>query len=311
MTSPATKTNRLMTDDFLSRLRSGDVLVSDGATGTNLQAMGLAAGKPAEEWVIERPDSILSLHRAFVSAGSDIILTCSFSGNRLRLGKSPYADRTVEMNQSAARLARKAAEEVDRPIFVGGSMGPSGDLIEPYGTLKVDDVTSAFAEQAAALESGGADFLILETFFAIEEARAAIGGIRSASALPLICSFSYDRGTRTMMGVSPKAMAEAFADDGLVAMGANCGTTPENMQKIVTELVQSVGGIPIWAKPNAGLPEGSPPVYRLTPEQMGAHAVRFLEEGAQVVGGCCGSSPEHVAAIVVAVRDWQQKTGRK
>ncbi len=296
-----------MADDFFSRLQSGEVLVSDGATGTNLQTLGLPAGTAAEEWVIDQPDSILALHRAFVAAGSDIILTCSFSGNRVRLGKSRYADRAVDVNREAAHLARQAADEADAVVFVGGSMGPSGDLIEPYGTLTGDRVTEAFAEQAAALESGGVDFLILETFFAIEEARAAIDGVRSVSHLPLICSFSYDRGTRTMMGVGPAAMAAAFADDGLVALGANCGTTPENMEKIVTELAGSGVGPPIWAKPNAGLPEGDPPRYGVKPDEMAAHSIRFLEHGAQVVGGCCGTSPDHVAAIVRAVRNWKKK----
>ncbi len=290
-----------MGTDFLSRLNSGEVLVADGATGTNLQSQGLAPGKPAEEWVLEEPNKILALHRSFVAAGSDIVLTCSFTGNRFALRKSLYADRVSELNRRAAELARQAADEAARGVLVAGSMGPTGELVEPHGSLIADDVVAAFAEQARALEDGGADLLVLETFFALEEAQAAIEGVTSASELPLVCSFSYDRGTRTMMGVRPASMVESLGGHGLVAVGANCGTTPENMEKIVTELVASGTTLPIWAKPNAGLPEGEPPVYKVRPSEMAGFARRYVEIGARVVGGCCGTTAEHVRAIADAL----------
>jgi 5-methyltetrahydrofolate--homocysteine methyltransferase len=294
-----------MSKDFASRLRSAHVLVADGATGTNLQAAGLPPGVPAEEWVIDRPDDVRSLHRSFVEAGSDIILTCSFGGNRIRLSRSRYADRVAELNRNAAHIARQAADDANRTVFVGGSMGPTGVLVEPFGSVGLDEVSEVFAEQAGALEGGGVDFLILETFFAIEEARAAIEGVARVSDLPLICCFSYDRGTRTMMGVSPTAMVDALGDVGLAAVGANCGRTPADMEKIIDEVV-AVTDLPVWAKPNAGLPEGDPPQYRVTPEQMAAHGIRYRARGAGVIGGCCGTTPKHVRAIADAVQGRKQ-----
>ncbi|NNE47174.1 MAG: methionine synthase [Rhodothermales bacterium] len=290
-----------MVEDFGTRLQSADVLVADGAIGTNLQAAGLTPGMPAEEWVIDRPDAIRSLHRSFVEAGSDLILTCSFGGNRIGMSRSQYAGRVAELNRSAAHMARLAADEADRTIFVGGSMGPTGSLVEPYGSLGLDEVSEVFAEQARALEEGGVDFLILETFFAIEEARAAIEGVVRVSDLPLICSFSYDRGTRTMMGVSPTAMVDALGDLRLAAVGANCGRTTDDMEEIIDELVAATD-LPVWAKPNAGLPEGDPPHYRVTPEQMAAYGVRYRTHGARVIGGCCGTTPEHVKDIADAIQ---------
>ena len=286
-----------MTTDFLSRLNSGDVLVAEGATGTNLQAVGLPPGTPSDEWVIDRPDAIASLHRAFLDAGCDIIMTCTFSANRIRFRSSRYADRVSEINRKAAQFAREIADDAGREVYVGGAMGPTGELLEPLGSARAQDVTDAYAEQAAALAEGGVDFLILETFFAIEEARAAIDGVKSASDLPLVCSFSYDRGTRTMMGVSPTAMVEALGDLGLAAIGANCGTTPENMGLVVKELTAATT-LPVWAKPNAGVPSGDPPSYDVDPAHLALHSVQFVADGACVVGGCCGTTPEHLKAIV-------------
>jgi 5-methyltetrahydrofolate--homocysteine methyltransferase len=287
---------------FLDSLKSSGVLVSDGATGTNLQRVGLAAGQLAEEWVVDKPDYVLNLHQSFVEAGSDILLTCTFSGSRLRLKDSPVADRVAEVNESAARLARQAADSAGQGVFVAGSMGPSGALMEPFGPLTAAVVTSAFAEQAEALAAGGVDLLVLETFFSIEEAEAAIEGVRSRSDLPLICSFSYDRGMRTMMGVSPSQMVARIRPLGVDAIGANCGTTPENMAGIVRELVGAADGLPVWTKPNAGVPEGNPPVYQVTPEELASFARGYLETGATVIGGCCGTTPNHVRAIAAALR---------
>lgn len=285
---------------FKSVLASGNTLISDGATGTNLQAVGLSVGQSAEVWVLEKPEAITSLHRQFVAAGSDIILSCSFGGSRLS-SDAWVGDNAKEINTKAASLARSVADEATRRVFVGGSMGPTGKMLVPLGTLDPIEVEAAYAEQSAALEAGGVDFLILETFYDIVEAKAAIAGVKLASSLPLVCSFSYDRGERTMMGVSPEKMVAEIAPLGVVAIGANCGTTPEAMETVTKQLVGQGSGLPIWIKPNAGLPSGSPPRYDISPSMMADHAARYLELGAQIVGGCCGNTPDHIAAIAGTV----------
>jgi 5-methyltetrahydrofolate--homocysteine methyltransferase len=183
-------------------------------------------------------------------------------------------------------------------------MGPTGLLMDPLGELTPSAAADAYAEQAAALSQGGVDLLLLETFFALDEALAAIDGVRRASALPLVVSFSFDRGTRTMMGLSPAQVIEAIAPLGMAAIGANCGRSLEDMMHVVQEFAALNAGIPLWVKPNAGLPSmvGDIARYDTSPAEMGAYARRFLDAGAQVVGGCCGSAPEHVAAIAACKR---------
>jgi 5-methyltetrahydrofolate--homocysteine methyltransferase len=297
-----------MPNSFSDRLRAGDVLVADGATGTNLQAVGLPPGTAPEEWVFDQPDRIRALQRSFVEAGSDLILTCTFGGTRIRLKESRYADRAAELNRRAVGLAREAAD--DRTL-IGGSLGPLGALLKPFGPIEYAEAVAAYAEQAQALSAGGVDVLVLETHFALEEAQAAVEGARQVSQLPLVVSFSYDRGVRTMMGVKPAQAAEKFKTLGVAAIGANCGTTLENMEKIVQEYAATLtaaaqSGLFIWAKPNAGLPSvdvaTGRSVYSVTPEQMGEFAKCYVALGARIVGGCCGSTPAHVKAIAQAVK---------
>src|SRR5512136_2503395 len=292
-----------MTNLFTERLNAGRVLVADGATGTNLQAVGLPPGASPEEWVFEQPDRILALQRSFIEAGSDLILTCTFGGTRIRLKESRHAEQVGELNRRAVDLAREASGP---GALVGGSMGPLGSLLKPFGPIEYAEAVAAYAEQAAALSEGGADLLVIETHFALEEAQAAVEGARQVSQLPLVVSFSYDRGVRTMMGVKPAQVAEKFKTLNVTAVGANCGTTLENMEKIVQEYAAAKSGLFIWAKPNAGLPSVDTAtgrsVYSVTPEQMGEFAKRYVEIGARIVGGCCGSTPAHVRAIAQAVK---------
>jgi len=288
---------------FIDRLKAGEILVADGATATNYQQMGMAIGVAPEAWLFEEPAKVMALHRAFIEAGSDIILTDTFGATSPRLRESPYAGRTAEVNQRAVKLAREAAS--DRPgVLVAGSMGPTGLLMDPLGELTPSAAADAYAEQAAALSQGGVDLLLLETFFALDEALAAIDGVRRASALPLVISFSFDRGTRTMMGLSPARVIEAIAPLGMAAIGANCGRSLDDMMHVAQEFAELNAGIPLWIKPNAGLPSmvGDIARYDTSPAEMGAYARRFLDAGAQVVGGCCGSAPEHVAAIAACKR---------
>ena len=288
---------------FLERLQSTDILIADGSTGASLQKMGLKPGTPPEDLVFDAPEMVLKLEAAFVEAGSDIILTDTFGGTRLRMKESKYADRVPEVNRRAAELARQAASK-RAGVLVAGSIGPTGLLMKPYGPLSVEEATAAFAEQARALAEGGVDLLVIETMFAIEEADAAFKGARSVTDLPIVVSFSYDRGVRTMMGVKPVDMFKHYRELGAAMVGANCGTTLENMEKIQQEYAAIETGFPLWAKPNAGLPHlvDGVTIFDVTPQQMAEYAVKYVGLGARVVGGCCGNMPEHIAAIAQAVR---------
>lgn len=289
---------------FLERLQNEKILVSDGATGTNLQKVGLVGGIIPEGWVLEQPEKILALESAFAEAGSDIILTCTFGGTKLRLRESPLGQRVEEINKRAAEIARQAANK--RPgALVAGSLGPTGLLIKPYGPAAIEEVADTYEEQARGLVAGGVDLLVIETMFAINEAQAALEGVRRVTDLPVIVSFSYDRGTRTMMGVKPADVVKTFRALGVAAIGANCGTTLENMETILKEYMSTAPDLVYWIKPNAGLPElgeDNQAVYRVTPQAMAEYAEKFMAAGARIVGGCCGSTPEHIAAIVEAVK---------
>ncbi len=291
---------------FLERLNSGEILVADGATGSNLQKMGLKPGKPPEDLVIDDPDTLVKLARSFSEAGSDIILTCTFGGTRLRMKDSKYQDRSPEVNMRAVELVRKAASG-RTDVLVAGSMGPVGALVAPYGPLNEADVRATFAEQAKALADGGADLLLIETMFAFEETTPAFEGARSATDLPIVVSFSYDRGTRSMMGVKPKDVFKKYMEMGATMIGANCGTTLENMELVVKEYSEAVPNFPLWVKPNAGIPrmdiETEQGIYDMTPEDMANFSKKYVALGARVVGGCCGNTAEHVAAIVKAVKN--------
>jgi 5-methyltetrahydrofolate--homocysteine methyltransferase len=220
---------------------------------------------------------------------------------------SKYQDRAPEVNVRAVELARKAAAASGRTdVLVAGSMGPVGGLIKPYGPLEADEVKAAFAEQAKALAEGGADLLVIETMFAFEETTAAFEGARSVTDLPIVVSFSYDRGTRSMMGVKPKDVMKRYTEMGATVIGANCGTTLENMEAIITEYAKTVPNFPMWAKPNAGIPrmdiQTEQAIYDMGPEDMASFAKKYIALGAKIVGGCCGSTPEHIAAIAKAVK---------
>ncbi len=288
---------------FLERLNSGEILVADGATGTNLQKVGLVGGMHTEDWVFDHPEKILDLEEAFVAAGSDIILTCTFGGTFPRMKGAKHSEDVDKVNKRAVELAREAASTRDG-VLVAGSIGPIGQLLKPYGPITHEEAVAAFTQQAKSLAEGGVDLIVLETHFALEEVNAAFEGTRSVTDLPIVVSFGYDRGTRTMMGVKPADVMKKYKALGAALIGANCGTTLENMEAIIKEYAAAESGFPLWAKPNAGMPrlEGTETIYDVTPEEMAKYAKKYVALGACVVGGCCGSTPEHVAAIAKAVK---------
>ncbi|MBV8940764.1 MAG: homocysteine S-methyltransferase family protein, partial [Solirubrobacterales bacterium] len=244
-------------------------------------------------------DRVRELHAQFSRAGSEFALTCSFGANSARLADGPHARRVTELNIRAAELARDVVGEEG---LVGGSLGPTGQLVEPYGPLTRERCEAAYAEQARALVNGRVDVLVLETFFALEEALWAVEGIRSVTELPLVVSFSFDQGTRTMMGVSPADVVAAFQPLGVAAIGANCGRSLEDNDTVMREFLQATS-IPVWIKPNAGVPQvlGDAVVYEADPATLAAHVRDYARQGARIVGGCCGTTPEHIAAIARAL----------
>jgi 5-methyltetrahydrofolate--homocysteine methyltransferase len=280
-----------------SLLAEGRPLLADGATGTNLFAMGLTSGDAPELWNAEHPDRIESLHRAFVDAGSDIILTNSFGANRRRLMLHKLEARTRELNRLAAQSAQKVADAAGRPVVVAGSVGPTGDLIAPLGPLSEDEAVDVFVEQIEGLREGGADVAWIETMSAPEEMRAAAAAAGKC-ALPYTITASFDTAGRTMMGVAPAAfgdLVEAF-DPAPIAYGANCGVGASDL---LAAILGMSTGAALIAKANAGVPQwhGAEIHYSGTPELMEIYAGLAVDCGARIVGGCCGNSPGHVAAM--------------
>ncbi len=290
-----------MSETFREALLRGERLVADGATGTNYQMRGLARGQAPEEWLFQEPDKVTGLHRDFIRAGANIILTNTFGGTALRLAHAGLENDAANVNQRAVELARKAIQ--NERAWVAGSIGPSGALLEPFGTLTREEAVAQFAAQAKALADSGVDLLIIETQFDLGEATAAYEGARSVTDLPIIISFSFDMGTNTMMGLKAAQVAKEVTALGADLVGVNCGRSlDENF--INLQEMRAATHLPIWMKPNAGLPrmtDDDIAIYDVTPEMMGEAAERWLEAGAQIVGGCCGTSPEHLREIAKAV----------
>ena len=288
---------------FAGLCASRDWLLADGATGTNLFRAGLETGYPPELWNVEYPDRITSLHTAFVQAGSDIILTNSFGGTAHRLKLHQAETRVAELNEAAAHLARSVADTSDKPVLVAGSLGPTGELFEPLGALTADDAEQAFAEQAIALAAGGADLLWIETMSSLEEIEAAVKGARHTD-LPVAATMTFDTAGRTMMGITPAAYADAAANLGVDAFGANCGIGPAELLDSVHGFVEHKTQLPMIAKGNCGIPAyvDGEIHYHGTPELMADYAVLARDSGVKIIGGCCGTSPEHVKAMAHALQ---------
>jgi 5-methyltetrahydrofolate--homocysteine methyltransferase len=285
-------------DRLMEMLVRRAIVLGDGAMGTMLQFAGLTEGAP-ERWNVERPEVVKSVHRAYVEAGSDFISTNTFGGTRNRLALDGLADRVAELNEAGARLAREAAGE----RLVAGSMGPTGELMEPLGILTPSGARESFAEQARALAAGGADFALIETMSALEEVQAAIEGAREAE-LPVAVTMSFDTNFHTMMGVKPARAVATLSEWGVGVIGANCGNGPAEIERIMTEMSQAKPeGVFLMAKSNAGMPRWKDDriTYGGTPEVMADYARKMVALGVHIVGGCCGSTPEHVASMRRAV----------
>lgn len=296
-----------MTHDLQTRLAAGDVLLADGAMGTNLFAMGLQTGDAPELWNIEHPERIETLHRAFLNAGADIILTNSFGGTHYRLALHESGHRVVELNRAAAAIARRTADihSERRPAaLVAGSMGPTGEILEPTGTVSLADAEKAFREQAEALAEGGADIIWIETISSAEEIEAAVRGAAHVG-LPIVYTVSIDTNGRTMMGLTPADTLDIIQriDVPVAAVGTNCGVGASEVVAAVSNFANAAASNPfappLVAKANCGIPEWKDGaiVYDGSPELMANYATLAADAGARIVGGCCGTTAAHVAAM--------------
>ncbi|MCE7026583.1 homocysteine S-methyltransferase family protein [Jiella avicenniae] len=282
-----------------SRLDDDSVLLADGAMGTNLLAAGLPAGVAPERWLTERPEAIAALHHAFVAAGSDVVLTCSFGANAPRLALWGAAMRTRELNRLAADLARRAVERASRPVLVAGSVGPTWrDAVSGYASAE-DEAVGVFAEQIAGLKAGGIDFVWLETMVSAAEARAAARAAISVG-LPYVATASFGAGGTTPAGLSAPQFAAVF--EGLevapLAIGTNCCEGPDTTLACAAAM-ERLPGVRLAVKPNCGLPRsvGEDAVHPEGPGSMARFAKAAIERGATILGGCCGAEPAHVAAM--------------
>ena len=296
-----------MSNPLTTLLRNRDWLLADGATGTNLFNMGLSAGDPPELWNVDHPDRIRALYAGAVDAGSDLFLTNTFGGNASRLKLHNAQARVFELNKLGAELGREVADKVtNRKVIVAGSVGPTGDIMAPMGTLTFDLAVEMFHEQAEGLKAGGADVAWVETISAFEEFAAASKAFALAD-LPWCGTMSFDTAGRTMMGITTKDMVRKTLklENPPVAFGANCGVGASDLLRTVKGLAAEHPLNPLIAKGNAGIPKyhDGHIHYDGTPELMADYACLARDSGAKIIGGCCGTTPEHLKAMRAALEE--------
>ena len=293
-------------------LANRDWLLADGATGTNYFAMGLQSGDAPELWNVSHSERVASLHRSFIDAGADIILTNSFGGSSYRLKLHQAQDRVAELNLAAASIARNESDRADRPVIVAGSLGPTGEILQPVGTLDSGAAEDAFAVQALALAEGGVDVVWLETMSSKEELQSAGAGAWRAE-LPVVATMTFDSNGSTMMGFSPQELVELYRETvpRLAAYGANCGVGAADLIGAMIAIRNSSDPEDILvAKSNCGIPEFTDGKiqYSGTPDLMADYARLARDVGARIIGGCCGTTPEHLAAMRKALDDHRPRS---
>ncbi len=280
-----------------------EVLICDGGMGTQLHALGLAPGECPELWCLKHPDRVRSVYEAYRAAGSMIVETNTFGGNRYKLSHYGLEASAEAINRAGVELARAVAGDTQ---YVLASMGPTGAFMEPYGDETEASFYEAFRAQALAFEAGGADAAVVETMMSIEECCVAVRAVRENTGLTCVASFTFDPqpggGYASMMGVAPEQFAREAVAAGAHIVGSNCGLGPEHMTAI-TARIRQVTEVPLIAMPNAGMPElqDGQTVFPATPEEMALHVGRLVEAGASIIGGCCGTTPAHIRAMAAAL----------
>lgn len=289
---------------ILSELTNGKVLVSDGAWGTFLQQKGLIPGQCPEEWNVSRPDDVFDIAKSYIAAGADMVETNSFGGSRFKLAKYGFEDKVFEFNKAAAEISRRAAGP---DHFVLGSVGPTGKLLIMEEVTE-EELYEAFKEQSMALEAGGVDAIMIETMTDLDEARIAVKAARENTSREVFCTMTFEKiiggGFRTMMGISPSEMAEAIVEAGADLVGTNCGNGMEDMIGMVQEIRELNPQIPILVHANAGMPryQDGKTTFPESPEEMASRVHAIVAAGANIVGGCCGTTPEHIRKIGDSVK---------
>jgi len=289
---------------LLAWLQEGRLLMSDGAMGTMLQQAGLTDGGAPELWNVKKPEAVRAIYQGYLDAGSNIISTNTFGGTSARLKLHNLQNRVAELNEAGVRLAVEVAHPVG--ALVAASIGPTGELIVPLGSLTIEEAAAIFAEQAVALAAGGADFILIETMSDMREVEAAVKGSQQATDLPVVVTLTFDTNFHTMMGVSPKEAVETLSRWGVFLIGANCGNGPGEIEAVMTEMAQHrPDGIFLMAQSNAGMPQYNAGHihYDGTPEVMAEYAKKMRNLGVNVIGGCCGTTPAHLRAMRQALDD--------
>jgi 5-methyltetrahydrofolate--homocysteine methyltransferase len=290
---------------LLDRIKDGEILISDGAMGTFLQDKGLKPGECPESWTVLHPDAVKSIAEAYIASGSDIVETNSFGGTSYKLKEFGLADKVEEYNIAAAKLAKEA---MGNKGYVAASVGPTGQIVEDEGGFVTEqNLYNAFKEQIAALKDGGADAICIETMSSVAEAVQAIKAAKENTDLPIICTFTFEmgaRGFRTMMGVAPERAAEEAVAAGADVIGANCGNGIAGMIEITKQMRAVMPDTPILIHANAGMPvfEDGKTVFKETPEDMASRVKELIAAGANIIGGCCGTTPDHIAAMAKAAK---------
>jgi len=295
---------------FLERLQQG-ILLADGAMGTMLYARGEPFDRPFELVNVLDREKVLRIHVEYIRAGAELIETNTFGGNRIRLASYGLGDRVRELNRAGAKIAKEARDVAGVPVFIAGSVGPLGKPIEPYGLVSREEAYDAFREQIEALVEGGVDVVLLETFSDLDELRIAVRAAQDACDLPVIAEMTFDEEGRTLRGHTPAEVVQALEPLGVAAVGANCSVGPIPMVDVVAQMV-AVAQVPVSAMPNAGFPariEGRY-VYVASPAHLSQQARRMAELGARILGGCCGTTPEHIAAMAQALQDLRPTPAR-
>jgi 5-methyltetrahydrofolate--homocysteine methyltransferase len=304
------RATRLAHDDgrasqrFRDLLAEGGPILADGAMGTMLFAAGLQFGDPPETWNLAHPDVIRRIQRGYVEAGSRILLTNTFGGNRLRLRLHGLQDRVDELNRTAAILAKAEARAGGDRTLVAGDIGPSGEIVAPLGTLEYEEAVDVFHEQARSLIAGGVDLIWIETMSDLNEIKAAIEGVRRASpGIALVTTMTFDTRGHTMMGVTPEDAVRHLQAWGADAIGGNCGNGPDELIPVIAKMHAAAPDVVLVAKSNAGMPElvDLQAVYKASPELMAGTAIEMRDAGARIVGACCGSTPDHLRAMAAAL----------
>jgi 5-methyltetrahydrofolate--homocysteine methyltransferase len=278
--------------------------LADGAMGTMLFEAGLQFGDPPEAWNVIHPDVIRSIQRAYLEAGSQILLTNTFGGSRFRLGMHNLQNRVDELNRTAAILLRAEVDAAGGQALVAGDIGPSGEILAPLGTLEFNDAVDGFAEQAAALIAGGVDVIWIETMSDLEEVHAAMDGVRRVSPdFPIITTMTFDTRGHTMMGISPEKAVRTLNGWGAAAIGGNCGNGPDEILAVIKKMHAAMPEVTLVAKSNAGIPQliKGKSVHSASPADMAQCALDVYAAGARIIGGCCGNTPAHLQAMAEAL----------